>query len=186
MSGATDAFPDGQFNLFTNPVAINDSAEFAYQGYMLSSAWEGGRLTVFRNEDEIVWIDDGSDPLLAGYTDIGAGAIAITNGGDVIWQALIQDSLGAPWTALFRNDLVIATSDPNFLGDALFIEGGFSFDVSDNGQWVIFDTPHGIYRTLIPSPGATTVLTVGLLASLRRRRSPTPLTHPDPAATIPT
>ncbi len=169
MSGATDAFPQGEFSLFTHLVAINDSADFAYQGFVLSSDWEGGRRAIMRNEDEIVWIDDGSDPSLADYTDIGAGAISITNGGDVIWQALIQDSLGASWTALFHNDLVIATSDPNFLGDALFIEGGFSFDVSDNGQWVIFDTPHGIYRTLIPGPSTTAVLTVGLIASLRRR-----------------
>ncbi|MFU8829328.1 MAG: hypothetical protein ACNA8P_07830 [Phycisphaerales bacterium] len=172
MSGATDAFPDGEFSLFRGQVAINDSADFAYQGFMLSSDWEGGRRAIMRNEDEIVWIDDGSDPSLADYTDIGAGAISITEGGDVIWQALIQDSLGASWTALFHNDLVIATSDPNFLGDALFIEDGFSFDVSDNGQWIIFDTPHGIYRTLIPSPGAAAILALTTLSTTRRRRKP--------------
>jgi hypothetical protein len=171
MSGGTDAFSDGQFNLFTNPVSINDFAEFAYQGYLLSSDWEGGRLTVYRNGAEIVWIDDGFDPLLADWTISSLADISITNDGDVLWQpGGIQNLLGESVTALFHNDVVIATSDPNFMGDALFIEGGFSFDVSDNGQWVIFDTPHGIYRTLIPSPGATSLLMVGLLASLRRRR----------------
>src|SRR5690606_26606339 len=64
MSGTTDVYPDGEFSLFINPVSINDFAEFAYQGYMLSSDWEGGRLAVMRNEAEIVWIDDGSDPFL--------------------------------------------------------------------------------------------------------------------------
>lgn len=170
MSGPVDDFPDGNLNLNARRVAINDFGEFAYSGIMASSDWEGGRWAVFRNEDEIVWIDDSSDPLLAGYSSIGAADISITGNGDVIWQAVMEDSLGAPWTALFHNDLVIATSDPNFLGDALFIEGGFSFDISDNGQWIIFDTPHGIYRTLIPSPSTTALLMAGVLASLRRRR----------------
>jgi len=176
MSGATDAFPDGQFNLFTNPVAINDSAEFAYQGKMLSSAWEGGRLTVFRNEDEIVWIDDGSDPLLELSQITSATNIQLTNQGDIFWHGLIQDGF-TTYSALFFNDELIATSDPRISSeDILYFEGYFQFDVSDNGQWVIFDTPHGIYRILIPSPSSTTLLMTGLLASLRRRRlTPPPL-----------
>lgn len=171
MSGPLSIYPGGELSVFRSHVAINDSAEFAYRGFVSSSDWDEPRAVVMRNEDEIVWIDDGSDPWLSGYTSIGAVDISIASSGDVIWQAVMEDSLGAPWTALFHNDLVIATSDPSFLGDALFIEGGFSFDVSDNGQWIIFDTPHGIYRTLIPSPGTTAMFAVGLFASSRRRRS---------------
>ncbi|MFU8829922.1 MAG: hypothetical protein ACNA8P_10890 [Phycisphaerales bacterium] len=171
MSGPIDNFPDWYFNLSTRQVAINDSSEFAYSGIMASSDWEGGRWTVFRNEDEIVWIDDGSDPLLADWTITSVANINITDTGDVFWQpGGIQNLLGDSVTALFRNDVVIATSDPDFLGDALFIEGGFSFNISDNGLWIIFETPDGIFRTMIPGPGSTGLLMVGLLASLRRRR----------------
>src|SRR5690606_32660013 len=117
-------FPNGQFSTAGRFVAINDSAEFAYSGLMASSDWEGGRLTVMRNVDEIVWIDDGSDPLLADWTISSLANINITDTGDVFWQpGIIQNLLGDSVTALFRNDVVIATSDPDFLGDALFIEG---------------------------------------------------------------
>lgn len=171
MSGTLKTFSDGQLSLATMPVAINGTAEFAYWGLASSSAWAGAREAVLRNNDDIVWIDDGSDPLLADWTISSIANMAITNNGEVFWQpGEIQNLLGETVTALFRNVVVIATSDPNYLGDALFIEGGFSFDVSDNGQWVIFDTPHGIYRTLIPSPSTAALLVVGLLGSTRRRR----------------
>jgi hypothetical protein len=172
MSGPTDIFPNGQFSTAGRFVAINDSAEFAYSGLMASSDWEGGRLTVMRNVDEIVWIDDGSDPLLADWTISSLANINVTDTGDVFWQpGIIQNLLGDSVTALFRNDVVIATSDPDFLGDALFIKGGFSFDISDNGQWIIFETSDGIFRTLIPSPGAASLAALCLVTTLRRRRS---------------
>ncbi|MFU8829766.1 MAG: hypothetical protein ACNA8P_10090, partial [Phycisphaerales bacterium] len=172
MSGPNDDYPDGNFNLSTRQVAINDSGEFAYSGIMASSDWDGGRWTVFRNEDEIIWIDDGSDPLLDNWNFSSVRSISVTDGGDVFWQPRLEDTTGETLSALFRNDVVIATSDPNFLGDALYIEGGFSFDISDNGQWIIFDTPGGIYRAMIPSPSAAAILALTALSTTRRRRKP--------------
>ncbi|MFU8829084.1 MAG: hypothetical protein ACNA8P_06575, partial [Phycisphaerales bacterium] len=128
----------------------------------------GTRLAVMRNENDVVWVNDESDHLLSGRTVSGPHNPNITNNGDVFWSASFTDAMGLTYTGLFHNDQLIVTSDPN-MADVLHLPG-FAYSVSDNGQWLILDSPSGVFRMQIPAPGPAALAAVGLVSSLRRRR----------------
>ena len=169
--GETQLFDNGLLSIFPNRVAINDNADVAYLAIAQSSEWEGGRYTVIKNADEVVWVDDGSTPDLAGKTFAAfmGTHLSLANSGDVFWQGDFFDSMGARYTAVFRNSQMLATTDPSIDG-VLRLDGLLSFDASDNGEWLIFDTESGVFRAQIPSPAGVSPLAVWLGCVLRRRR----------------
>ena len=168
--GETQLFDDGLLSIFPNRVAINDNADVAYLAIAQSSEWEGGRRTIIKNADELAWIDDGSTLNLVGKSFATfTGNLSLANSGDVFWQGDFFDSMGARYTAVFRNSQMLATTDPSIDG-VLRLDGLLSFDVSDNGEWLIFDTESGVFRAQIPSPAGVTLLALGVLPALRRRR----------------
>ncbi|MFB3431950.1 MAG: hypothetical protein ABL309_13620 [Phycisphaerales bacterium] len=168
--GETQLFDNGLLSIFPNRVAINDNADFVYLAIAQSSEWEGGRYAVIKNADEVVWVDDGSTPDLAGkiFTAFMGTHLSLANSGDVFWQGDFFDAMGARYTAVFRNSQMLATTDPSIDG-VVRLDGLLSFDASDNGEWLIFDTESGVFRAQIPSPAAMTVLALGVLPALRRR-----------------
>lgn len=169
--GETQLFDNGLLSIDSDRVAINDNADVAYLAIAQSSEWEGGRYTVIKNSDEVVWIDDGSTPSLVGKTFAAfmGTHLSLANSGDVLWQGDFFDSMGARYTAVFRNSQMLATTDPSIDG-VLHLDGLFSFDASDNGEWLIFDTESGVFRAQIPSPAGVTLLALGVLPALRRHR----------------
>lgn len=168
-SGETQLFDNGLLSIDSDRVAINDNADVAYLAIAQSSEWEGGRYTIVQNADEVLWIDDGSTPSLVGKSFATfMGNLSLANSGDVFWQGDFFDSMGARYTAVFRNSQMLATTDPSIEG-VLRLDGLLSFDASDNGEWLIFDTESGVFRAQIPSPAAMTVLALGVLPALRRR-----------------
>lgn len=169
-SGSTDLFPAASMNVSSKFASINDNGDFAFYGSISSDDWDGFRLAVVKNNDEVVWIDDGSNEQLIGYS-IGTfqDSLLVSDIGDVFWQTDIYDSIGARYSAFFQNDQLLATSDPTIDG-VLHIDGLFRTQVSDNGQWAIFDTQDGVFRAQIPSPASAVVLGLGVLPALRRRR----------------
>ncbi len=169
--GETQLFDNGLLSIDADRVAINDNADFVYLAIAQSSEWEGGRYSVIKNADEVVWVDDGSTPDLAGKTFAAfmSTHLSLANSGDVFWQGDFFDSMGARYTAVFRNSQMLATTDPSIDG-VLRLDGLLSFDASDNGEWLIFDTESGVFRAQIPSPAGVTLLALGVLPALRRRR----------------
>jgi len=168
QSGDLTDFANGHILVYSSQAAIDESQDYAYFGAVQSSEWDGLRLAVMRNESDVVWIDDGIDPVLAGYTVTNPSLPSISITDDVFWAASLTDTIGITYKGLFRNNKLIVTSDPNIM-DVLHLPA-FTYSVSDNGQWMILDSPTGIFRMQIPSPGTTAMLTAGFLASLRRRR----------------
>jgi hypothetical protein len=171
ISGESSLFDDGSLDVNPNYASVNASGDFAYTGNMYSSEWDGFRQVVMRNQDELVWIDDGTTPELVGHSVHVAAVVDITDGGDVLWRASLYDQLGLFYTGIFLNDELIASGDPTIEG-VLTIEEGFLFDISDNGEWMIFDTSTGVYRARIPAPGPAALLAIGAAASLIRKRRP--------------
>ncbi len=168
--GATDLYSGASIIVNSKFASINDSGDFAFYGAISSDDWDGFRLAVVKNNDEVVWIDDGSHEQLIGYAITNPiDTLLISDLGEVFWQADIYDSIGARYSAFFQNDQLLATSDPTIDG-VLHIDGLFRTQVSDNGQWAIFDTQDGVFRAMIPSPASAAALALGVLPALRRKR----------------
>ena len=164
-------FGGSQFNLFNNSIAINDNGDHGYHGSLFNDDWETFRWAVFRNDFELVWIDDGQVEHLEGRNFSNLGSFNMTNSGDLYWTASFDDPLGLTHRGLFRNDELIVSSDQSIKGVTYF--PSFTYDISDDGTWLIIESwDSGIYRAYIPSPATTTLLALIALSTTQRRRKP--------------
>lgn len=114
---------------------------------------------------------------------LAASPIKIDNSGNIVWYGDWNDPDTSRDTGLFWNHQLIVQEGVTMVDGLLVLtinNGQDSFDLSDDGQWLIFectlrDVAAGInYNSAvlvrIPTPGALSLALVAGLLALRRRR----------------
>ncbi|MFG0262502.1 MAG: hypothetical protein ACF788_08945 [Novipirellula sp. JB048] len=168
-SGEVPLFGGSIVNLGFTSIAVNDLQQLAFFGSLVNEDWETFRWAVFRDDFELVWVDDGQTPLMEGRHIGQPRSIQITNSGDVFWISSFDDSLGLTHDGLFRNGELLISSDKS-IEEVLHLEG-FGYDLSDDGNWMIVESQaSGIFRVQIPTPSTCLSLLVVCALSGRARR----------------
>lgn len=168
-SGQVALFGGSEFTLVPMQVTLNNTGDIGYLGGLENNDWDTGRWAVFRNDFELVWLDDGQTEHLEGRNFSIFRRFEMTDAGDLYWLANFDDSLGLSHIGLFHNGELLVSTDQSI--DEVLYFPTFTYDISDNGEWLIIESQeNGIFRSRIPTPGsATLLLLTGTFTLLRKR-----------------
>lgn len=138
--------------------------------------------------NEIVYQEGQNLPAIGAFTlesfGLAGGSLQIDGAGNIVWYGDWNDPATTMDSGLFWNDQLIVQEGVTMIGGFLvqaIANGEDAFEVSDNGQWLLFeatlrDVAAGInYNSAvlvqIPAPAAGALVLAAGLIGLRRRRA---------------
>lgn len=165
-------------------IDMNDSGDWALKANMTGDTLTDEALIV---NNTIVHQEGQNIPAIGLFTlesfGTTSGPIQIDNSGNLIWYGDWNDANTAIDSGLFWNDQLIVQEGVTMVGGFLvqaIASGEVSFDVSDDGQWLLFEATlrdvnagvnfNSAVLVQIPTPAAAILLVLG--TPFRSRREP--------------